>query len=85
MMRNDLASISQQTPTMIQEQLALQWLSEAIRELGLGWAVDESDVLLNDVILQETESHLIVLGCAPIAQLASLRDAGSIVLEQYDR
>ena len=39
---------------------------------------------LSDVILQETESHLIVLGCAPVAQLGSLRDAG-IVLEQYDR
>ena len=49
-MRNDLASITQQTPTMVQEQLALQWLGEAIRELGLGWAVDESDVLLKDVV-----------------------------------
>ena len=70
---------------MIQEQLALQWLGEAIRKLGLGWAVHKSDVLLSDVILQETESHLVVLGCAPVAQLGSLRDAGSIVLEQYDR
>ena len=69
---------------MVQEQLALQWLGEAVRELGLGWAVHKSDVLLSDVILQETESHLVVLGCAPIAQLGSLCDAGSIVLEQYD-
>ena len=54
-MRNDLASITQQTPTMVQEQLALRWLGEAISELGLGRAVDESDVLLEDVVLQESD------------------------------